>query len=138
MSVNLNRGNSSFFSIFLSFLDCYDDVAARLHSRDIEENASGYSELSGKLYSIYMLADTKLKVMFRPWWLVWLIPIRLALWCVTWLPLGAWCYWRALPLSNKVVTLLGYDRMPSDMCYIRQNILSSHGKYQEARKCSTK
>jgi hypothetical protein len=61
--------------------------------------------------------------------------LQILLWCVTWLPLAAWCYWRMLHLSNKVVSLIGYHKMTPEQCDIRQSILRRRGRYDEAQRC---
>lgn len=40
-----------------------------------------------------------------------------------------------LVLSNRVVTLIGYDGMSADQCDIRQSILRRLGRYEEAEQC---
>ncbi len=124
-----------FLSKLLLFLESRDSVAIWLASTDPEERAAGYSALASTYHSIYGTAGAQLRATLRPWWLVWLAPVRLALWCITWLPLGAWCYLRALPLSNKVVELIGYEGMTADMCDTRQSILFFRGRYGGARTC---
>ncbi len=101
---------------------------------NLDLRAHGYSALSSTYHTIYGRAFAHLKAIFKPRWL-WLAPIRLPLWCVTWLPLGGWCYWKALPLSNYVVALIGYEEMTADMCDIRQSILRRRRRYDEAEHC---
>ena len=51
--------------------------------------------------------------------------------------LGAWCWWRMLPHSNRVVELIGYDGMTATMCDNRQSILRARGRWEEALFCCT-
>ncbi len=131
----LSWNKTSFFAKILLFMKSHNSVAVRLASTDPKERADGYSALSSTYHSIYGTVYAQLMAIFRPKWLVWLSPVRIALWCVTWLPLGAWCYLRALPLSNKIVRLIGYDGMTADFCDIRQSILRRRGQYMEAFAC---
>ncbi len=132
---DLSWSKTSFLSKFILFMDANDDVIMRLHSHDCKEKASGYSALSSTYHNIYGTAFAKLKSTVKPWWLLWLAPIRAALWSITWLPLAGWCYMRALPLSNRVVELIGYGGMSADQCDIRQSILFWHNYLEEAKTC---
>ncbi len=97
--------------------------------------AQACSSLSSAYYNIVGAARAQLRAKLRPRWLLWLAPIRIAMWSLTWLPLGAWCYWRMLRLSNRMVKLIGYEGMSASQCDVRQSILLRHGQYEEARKC---
>lgn len=99
--------------------------------------AEGCSALSSTYYSIAGTAFIQLRDVASDifGWRAWSVPFRLAAWFLTWLPLGAWCYWRMLALSNRVVKLIGYDGMSADQCDIRQSILRRQGLYYEAEKC---
>jgi len=61
--------------------------------------------------------------------------MKIVVWCLTWLPLAAWCYWRMLPLSNQIVKLIGYDGMSAAQCDVHQTILRCYKRYDEARMC---
>lgn len=132
---DLSWKKTSFIFKLCLFWTSIKDCGTKIKSEKKEDRAVGYSALSSSYYSIYTTAGSKFKAIFRPKWLIWLAPIRIITWCATWLSLGAWCWWRMLPLSNKVKELLGYDNMPSCMCDVRQSILRARGKYAEAKKC---
>lgn len=40
-----------------------------------------------------------------------------------------------LPLSNRIVELIGYDGMSADQCDVRQSVLRRRGQYEEAEQC---
>lgn len=134
-SNNQNSEESSFYAQRRLFLLVNIRNERNIHSDNSLTRAQGYSALSSAYHTIYTGASTEFGKIFKPWWLLWLAPIRVALWCVTWFPLGIWCYLRALPLSNKVVCLIGYGSMSIGMCNTRQSILFDRSKYKEARKC---
>jgi len=103
-----------------------------MQSNDQQVRAGGYSALSSTYYSIVGTAFTQLKAALRPKLLA---PVKVVAWCLTWLPLAAYCYWRMLPLSNRIVDLIGYDGMSADQCDVRQSILRCQVEYDEAKKC---
>lgn len=104
----------------------------KIQSNDRKIQARGYSSLSSTYYSIVGTAFSQFKAALRP---IWFAPVRMLVWCFTWLPLSAWCYWRMLPLSDRVVELVGYDGMSADQCDIRQSVLQKRKRYKEADKC---
>lgn len=62
--------------------------------------------------------------------------VKFFFWLMTWLPLGAFCYFRMLSHSNKVFRLIGYDGMTADMCDIRFCILKACRRFEEAIECA--
>lgn len=40
-----------------------------------------------------------------------------------------------LPLSDRIVELIGYEGMSADQCDVRQSVLRRRGRYVEAKKC---
>ena len=48
---------------------------------------------------------------------------------------SAYCYWRMLPLSNRIVELIGYNDMSAEQCDVRQSVLRRRDQYDEAKKC---
>lgn len=102
---------------------------------DPQMQSQEYSALSSAYYSVASTAFSQLKATLRPTWLVWLAPLRMLMWCFTWLPLAAWCHWRMLSASDRVVELIGYGEMSADQCDVRQSILRRRGRYDEAEKC---
>ncbi len=113
-------------------LASWSACSSSLRSSDPMVRAAGYSSLSSTYYSIAGTAFAQLQVALRPRWLA---SMRIALWCVTWLPLGLYCYWRMFSLSRMVVRLIGYAGMSPDQCDIRQSILRRRGKHEEAIVC---
>lgn len=107
----------------------------KIKSENSADRAIGYSALSSTCYSIYRTAGARFKAILRPKWLLPIAPVRIVLWCITWLPFGGLCYWCMLPLSNKMNNLLDYDSTPADMCDIRQSILRARRHYDEAKIC---
>lgn len=107
----------------------------KLRSTDRFEQAVGYSNRSEVYCHIGNSAIANFWSAFSPWWLVWLAPFRLLAWGITWLPLGAWCYYHMLPLSDKALALRGESGMSAEMFQIRQCILRSRRKYAEAKTC---
>jgi len=104
----------------------------KIHSSDPILQAEGCSALSSTYYSIAGTGASQLKASLKP---IWLAPPWVALWFFSWFPLTLWCYWRMLPLSNRVVKIIGYERMTSAQCDIRQSILRRRGRLAEAKKC---
>lgn len=129
---NLSWSETSFLAKLQLFFKSRKQEKEKMRTSYRRVQAGGYSALSSTYYSIVGTAFSQLKATFRPKW-----PAlgNFAAWCLTWLPLAAWCYWRMLPLSNRVVELIGYDGMLADQCDIRQSILRCRGKYDEAKEC---
>ena len=134
---DLSWGKTSFLAKLQLFVKSRKEMREKIEmpSGDRQVRADGYSALSSTYYSIVGSAMAQLKATLRPKWLIWLAPVRIIFWCLTWLPLGAWCYWRMLTLSNRMVKLIGYGGMSAGQCDIRQSILRRRGRYEEARKC---
>lgn len=129
---DLSWGEISFLAKLQLFFKSQKQEKEKMQSNDRQVRAGGYSALSSTYYSIVGTAFSQLKASLRPKWLA---PVKSAVWCLTWLPLTVWCYWRMLPLSNRVVELIGYDGMSADQCDIRQSVLRRRGQYGEAKKC---
>jgi len=100
-----------------------DDFRDVLHNFEYNPKklADAYGALSSTYYSIAGTAVAQIKA--RPWKVFW------------WGFLGGWCYLRMLPLSNKVVSFIGYDDMSADQCDVRQSILRRRRQFEEAEKC---
>lgn len=129
---DLSWDETSFLAKLQLFFKSRKQEKEKIRSSDRQVQAQGYSALSSAYYSIVGTAFSRLKATLRPKWLV---PVRIAAWCLTWLPLAAWCYWRMLPLSNRIVELISYDGMSADQCDVRQSVLRRRGQYDEAKKC---
>ncbi|MEK7452750.1 MAG: hypothetical protein AAB614_00785 [Patescibacteria group bacterium] len=104
----------------------------KMRSDNLWVQAGGYSALSSTYYSIVGTAFAQLKAALRPKWLA---LVKVTTWCLTWFPLAGYCYWRMLPLSDRVVELVGYNGMSADWCDIRQSVLRLRGQYDEAKQC---
>ncbi|MEK7649451.1 MAG: hypothetical protein AAB367_00590 [Patescibacteria group bacterium] len=130
---DLSWGETSFLAKLELFLRSQKrEKEEKLRSVSPWVQAQGYSALSSIYYSIVGTATSQRKAVFR---LSWLAPLQIIAWLLTWLPLAAWCYWRMLSLSDRVVKLIGYDDMSADQCDIRQSILRRRIKYGEAEGC---
>lgn len=132
---DLSWNKASFLAKLQLFFRSQSCEKQKMQSDDLEVQAQGYSALSSTYYSIAGTAFSQLKATIRPRWLMWLAPFRMVVWGFTWFPVATWCYWRALPLSNRVVKLIGYERMSADQCDVRQSILRHRGNFEEAKKC---
>ena len=129
---DLSWGETSFLAKLQLFFKSRKQEKEKMQSNDRQVRAGGYSALSSTYYSIVGTAFSQLKAVLRPKLLA---PVKVAAWCLTWLPLAAYCYWRMLPLSNRIVELIGYDGMSADQCDVRQSVLRRRGQYDEAKKC---
>ncbi len=129
---DLSWSETSFFAKVQLFFKSRKREKERMRSSHRRTQAHGYSALSSTYYGIFGTASARLKTTLRP---LWLTPVRIAVWCFTWLPLAAWCYWRMLPLSDRVVELIGYEGISADQCDVRQSILRRRGHYDEAKRC---
>ena len=129
---DLSWGETSFLAKLQLFFKSGKQEKEKMQSNDRQVRAGGYSALSSTYYSIVGTAFSQLKTALRPKWLA---PVKVAAWCLTWLPLAAYCYWRMLPFSNRIVELIGYDGMSADQCDVRQSVLRRRGQYDEAKKC---
>ncbi len=132
---DLSWSKTSFLAKLQLFLKSQQNEKQKMQSGDRRAQAEACSSLSSTYYTIVGTGFSQLKATLRPKWLIWLAPLRILLWCLTWLPLAAWCYWRMLPLSNRMVELIGYDGMSADQCDVRQSVLRRRGQYEEAKKC---
>jgi hypothetical protein len=53
-----------------------------------------------------------------------------------WLLLGAYCFIRMLPTSDKMLSIAGgYENLTADQCDIRQSILRRYRNWEEALEC---
>ncbi len=132
---DLSWGKTSFLAKMQLFFKSQKQEKQKMRSNDRRVQAQGFSTLSSTYYSIVGTAFSQLKATLRPKWLVWLTPVRIVVWGFTWFPLTAWCYWRMLPLSDRVARLIGYEGMSTDQCDVRQSVLRRRGRYVEAKKC---
>ncbi len=101
-----------------------------IKSIDKELRASGCSVLSVVYFTVEENALVHLKTIVKNsnGWSVVLTPI----WIIAWLPLATYCHWRMCVLSNNVVELIGYKKMSSVQCNIRQRILLKKSRFTEA------
>lgn len=129
---DLSWGETSFLAKLQLFFKSRQQEKQKMQSNDRQVQAGGYSALSSTYYSIVGTAFSQLKAALRPKLLA---PVKVAAWCLTWLPLAAYCYWRMLPLSNCIVELIGYEGMSADQCDVRQSVLRRRGQYEEAKRC---
>lgn len=129
---DLSWSETSFLAKLQLFSKSRKKEKEKIRSSNRQVQAEGYSALSSTYYSIVGTAFSQFKATLRSKWFA---PARFAMWCLTWLPLAAWCYWRMLPLSNHVVTLVGYEGMSADQCDVRQSILRHQGQFEEAKGC---
>lgn len=129
---DLSWGETSFLAKLQLFFKSRKQEKEKIRSGDRQVQAQGCSALSSTYYSIVGTAFSQFRAALRPKWLA---PVQIAAWCLTWLPLAAWCYWRMLPLSNRIVELVGYDGMSADECDVRQSVLRRRSQYNEAKKC---
>jgi tetratricopeptide (TPR) repeat protein len=104
------------------------ETREKRHSLEPREQADGFSALSSTYLTIAGRGKAQLVNTFD----------------LRWLPLTVRCLYRMLPLSNKVLSLIGYVGMTADQCDIRQSILRARSKFrlfvafdllEEAKKC---
>ena len=131
---DLSWSKTSFFSKLQLFFNSQQNEKKKMQSGDRKVQAEACTALSSTYYSIAGTGFSQLKAIFKKR-LIWLAPLRILLWCFTWLPLSLWCYWQMLPLSNRVFELVGYEGMSADQCDVRQSILRRRGQYKEAKHC---
>lgn len=129
---DLSWGGTSFLAKLELFFKSRKQENKKICSADAWAQAGGCSALSSTYYSIVGTAFSQLKVALGSKLLA---PVKVVVWCFMWLPLAAYCYWRMLPLSNRVVELIGYDGMSADQCDVRQSVLRRRGQHDEAKKC---
>ncbi len=133
---DLSWSKDSFWAKFDLFTRSIDESALLIDSADTLKRSDGYSALSSTYYSIAGTTAAKLGSLFRIRWSLLLLPLSLPLFFLTWLPLGAWCYFRMLPLSDKALACAGgYDNFSADKCDIRQSILRKRRRYVSAAAC---
>lgn len=130
----LSWNKTSFSDKLRLFFESRGEEKEKIRSISLMIKAEGYSNLSSTYYSIAGTAFFQLKAILKSGKLVFVL-FQIIIWSLTWLPLAAWCYWRMIPLSNRVVTLIGYDKMSADQCDIRQSILRRRGRIVEAKSC---
>lgn len=132
---DLSWKEDSFFSKLALFFKSRKEQKEKMGSGNPGVRASGYSALSSTYYSIAGTAFAKVKEFEAPGVSL-LRPFKLMLYCFTWLPLGAWCFWRMLSLSDHALALSGgYYSMSAEQCDIRQSILRRRGGYTAAKSC---
>lgn len=128
----LSWSETSFLAKLQLFYKSRKQEKEKMRSSDTGVQAGGYSALSSTYYSITSSAFSHLKAAFHPKLSA---PVKVVGWFFTWAPLTVWCYWRMLPLSNRVVELIGYDGMSADQCDVCQSILRCWGRRDKATKC---
>lgn len=131
---DLSWDSDSFLAKMRLFFQSQKTERLKMSSSSIVVQAEGYSALSSTYYSIVGTTGAKLRTSIGSWF----APIKIPLWCFTWAPLAIWCAIRMLPLSNRVVALIGYNGMSADQCDIRQSILRFFGRFDEAEICIKK
>jgi len=132
---DLSWSKTSFFAKLALFFKSINKDNNKINSNVSAMRAEGYSALSSTYYSIAGTSFSQLRAIWKPSWLVLLAPLRVLWWSISWLPLGAWCYFRMLHFSNKVAKLVGYQSMSAEQCDVRQSILRARRKYEEAKHC---
>ncbi len=133
---DLSWNKNSFLNKFDLFTKAIDDNAQLVCSMHAIKRSDGYSALSSVYYSIAGSTFAKLKSLLKPCWRLIFLPVSFSLFLITWLPLGVWCYFRMLPLSNKALYYAGgYDNFSADKCDVRQSILRKRGLFYEAEHC---
>ena len=131
----LSWKKTSFLSKLKLFFKSQKEEREKIRSNFTK--AQGYSALSSTYYSIVGSAFARLKSTLCPKQklLILIAPIRMLVWLFTWFPLAAWCYFRMLHFSDRVVALLTYKRMSADECDVRQSILLLRHRYHQAKTC---
>jgi hypothetical protein len=129
---DLSWHETSFFAKLQLFFQARKRAREQIRSRRRKEQAEGYSQLSSTYYSIVGTAYAQLRAAVQPRLT---LPWLLLLWTIAWLPLAGYCYWRMLPLSDRVQKLIGYAGMTADQCDVRQSILRAHRKFEPAKRC---
>jgi len=135
---DLSWNDDSFLAKLRLFFGAHLHAAKNLQSYDLMSRAEGYSALSSTYYSICGTTKAKLGAILgikRSVWIGVAQSFKVLAWCITWLPLGGWCYFWMLPLSNQMVALEGYEGLSPGQCDVRQSILRRRGKYVEAEMC---
>ncbi len=128
---DLSWARTSFAAKLILFAKSIVKQRRKINSIDASVKAAGCSALSSTYYSIAGTAAAQREALQKQKWGFLWTPLFL----VTWMPLGAWCWWRMLPLSDRVVELIGYDGMNADQCDIRQSILRRRGRLLQADGC---
>ena len=140
MAYDLSWGTTSFPAKLLLLATSHREQRRKIKSMDVRAKAEGYSALSSTYYSIAGTAGAHrealhtLKPKVRIIGDILLIP-RFFCFMFTWLPLGGWCWWRMLYLSDQVERLIGLRGMSAARCDIRQSILRARCRFYEARVC---
>jgi len=129
---DLSWKETSFLAKLQLFFKAREEFKTRKLTMSKYQAAESYSALSSTYYSIVGTAVSQHKKAPRS---SWISLLRLGWWSITWFPLAMFCYWRMLPLSNRVVQLVGYDEMTVGQCDIRQSILRKRSQLEEAREC---
>ena len=128
---DLSWARTSFIAKLILFFRANFKQREKIKSVDISTKAAGYSALSSAYYSIASTAGAQGKaIQKQAWGFVW-VP----LFCMTWIPLGGWCWWRMLYLSDQVERLIGLRGMSAARCDIRHSILRARCRFYEARVC---
>ncbi len=129
----LSWDDDTFFGKAKLLFSSYKKEKEKINSQNPYTKGEGYSALSSTCFSIANTAKAKLRASFSPWYLVLFKPVI----CLfTWVPLGAFCFFWMLPLSNKVKKILGYENMSADQCDVRQSILRAWHFYKKALNCA--
>ena len=132
---DLSWNTTSFPAKLRLIYESHKEQRSNIRSGNSMQRVSGYSALSSTYYSVLGTAAAHFKAILKPSPLVLLAPLRILLWCLTWLPLAVWCYWRMIVFSDRVVKMIGYDGMSANECDIRQSILRRCGRFAEAAEC---
>lgn len=125
---HLSWEEDSFFAKLELFFRSWKETRYRRRQAVKSVRADGYSALSSTYYTIAGTARAKLGQELKP--------LSDICWFFTWAPLGAWCFLRMLPLSNKAFRLSGgYHGLTAGKCDTRQCILRARHNYREAETC---
>ena len=137
---DLSWNKSGFFAKLQLFFASIQRERKKMKSGIVRERIGGYSALSSTYYSIVGSTFAQFKTIFLPKRMVLLapilVPIRLTWFICSWFPLGAWCYYRMLPVSDKMLQIAGgYQNLSVSQCDIRQSILRKRERLSEAMTC---
>jgi len=133
---DLTWRETSFLSKLRLFFAAISKHRKDRKSSELTLRAASFSAVSSTYYSIAATARAHLdeaKACENISGLFWL-----ALWGLTWAPLGGWCHLRMRSFSDMTYHMLGYTGMTADQLDIRQSILVALGGYKDALECIEK
>jgi len=99
------------------------------------------SALSSTYYTVAGTASKALRREVSPssgflLWDFWISSMWSIFWLCSWAPLGLFCYWQMLPVSNKMLKLAGgYEPLSVGQLDVRQSILRKKKRWDDALFC---